>query len=100
MIHDHTAKQLISRNSNLMVPWYLMASFTYEHLNDIILTDGFYDNLCKELYDKWDDIEHRHKGCIDKEALLAGTGCMIKEYPEITKSAAKRLKEEQDDYEI
>lgn len=80
----------IELNSNLLVPYYLMSSYMY-YINDVnMFKDWEYDDICKKLYDEWDNVEHRHKHLIDKDSLKAGTGYYLKEadYPEMTKSAA------------
>lgn len=80
-------------NINMLVPYYLMYSYLYYEENESIVPDAEYDRICKTLYEKWNDIEHRHKNLIDKDTLLAGTGFQLK-YPEMVKGAAKRLMKE------
>ena len=79
-------------NKNMTVPWYLMASYLYYHLDESLITDGDYDALAKLLLENYDVIEHRHKYLISKEDLRAGS-CFIREdeFPEITKSTALHL---------
>ena len=75
---------------NSLVPWYLMASYLY-YLKDIsLLQDHEYDLVCKEILERWDNIDHSHKELISKDDLRAGTGFSLKEedYPAITKNAA------------
>jgi len=43
-------------------------------MNDPIIEDIEYDELCRELKEKWDNVEHYHKHLIDKQSLGAGTG--------------------------
>jgi hypothetical protein len=84
----------VTRDSpNLLVPWYLMSIYSYYHLDESLLGDDAYDMLCVRLDVLWDTIEHPHKHLVDRSALGAGTGFQIPEshYPEITKSAAKRI---------
>lgn len=64
-------------NPNMLVPWYLMASYAYYELDDPFFTDGTYDWLCKELDARWNEVEHRHKMRIDRGALAAGTGFQL-----------------------
>jgi len=80
MLFDDYAKPLIDAKPNLLVAWYLMASYAYYIEDDPILSDGFFDHICKELLAKWDTIEHMHKHLFTKEDLEAGT-CLIREYP-------------------
>ena len=65
-------------NPNMLVPYYLMHSYLYYEINDSIITDYEYDEICRELKDKWDNITHYHKHLIDVDALGAGTGYQIK----------------------
>ena len=81
---------------NLTVPWFLMASYLYyksEHQVGL-MEDYDFDQMCKFMYDNWDNVEHIHKYLIDKEALSAGTGFYIEEYPSITVMAATQLAKE------
>lgn len=72
------ATEVISANASMMVPWFLMLSYLY-YVHDISPTsDEFFDQLCKRLHSVFDDLEHRHKYMIDKDALRAGTGYYLK----------------------
>ena len=90
---DVTCQQLIESNHNLLVPWYLMASYLYYHEDVSLLSDSLYDRLCKQLDAEWDSIDHRHKRLVDRASLTAGTGYTIPrdDYPQMTRSCAKRL---------
>ena len=74
-------------NPNMLVPYYLMHSYIYYELNDSIITDYEYDELCKELKDKWEDIKHYHKHLVDVTALGAGTGYQVKYNQRIANAA-------------
>ena len=78
MLDDHAAK-LFAKNINLMVPWYLMASYAYYVQDDAIFSDGFFDEMGKTMLAVWDDIEHFHKEHISVVYLEAGT--FLGEYP-------------------
>jgi|TARA_R110002074_G_scaffold102277_1_gene221023 hypothetical protein len=65
-------------NPNMLVPYYLMHSYIYYEINDSIITDYEYDELCRELKDRWDSITHYHKHLVDVDALGAGTGYQVK----------------------
>jgi len=65
-------------NPNMLVPYYLMHSFIYYNMSDSIISDSEYDEICRELKDKWDSIEHYHKHLVDVDALGAGTGYQLK----------------------
>ncbi len=91
-LHDRLAKTAITHNVNMLVPWYLMASFAYYQLDTPVLTDGLFDDLCKQLDAAWDRITHRHKALIEREALAAGTCLLAREnYPAIVAGAVANL---------
>jgi NAD-dependent DNA ligase len=69
---------ICNTNPNMLVPYYLMHSYIYYEINDSIITDYEYDELCRELKDKWDMITHYHKHLVDVNALGAGTGYQLK----------------------
>jgi len=76
---DKQAQEIFDSNINMMVPWYLMASYAYYQEDDPILSDHFFDNMGKVMLDKWDSIEHFHKHLIGTMDLVAGT--YLGEYP-------------------
>jgi hypothetical protein len=78
MLDDHAAK-LFAKNINMMVPWYLMASYAYYVQDDAIFSDGFFDEMGKTMLAVWNDIEHFHKEHITKGDLEAGT--FLGKYP-------------------
>jgi hypothetical protein len=88
MIHpckplDAYARVCIAGTPGVIVSWWLMASFLY-YVRDIsLLTDAYYDELCRDLDTRWCEIEHQHKHLIDRAALDAGTGFYLTEdqYP-------------------
>ena len=79
-------------NRNLAVPWYLMTSYLYYHLDESLIEDHEYDSLANFLLENFDAIEHWHKQLISKEDLLAGS-CFLREdqFPLITKDTALHL---------
>lgn len=93
---DAKGRNLLEVNPNLLVPWFLMASYLYYHTNQSLLSDGYYDELSKELLSRWDQVEHRHKYLITKEDLIAGSLFTLKEeeYPEVCKATALLLAKE------
>ena len=67
---------------------YLMSSYLY--YNDslrIPYSDTEFDNICKELLSRWDELDHQHKYLCDEEMLRCGTGYSIK-FPLIVQSCA------------
>lgn len=93
---DAKGREITGSNPNLIVPWFLMASYLYYHTNRNLLSDGYYDELSKELLSRWDQIEHRHKHLITKDDLSAGSLYRLREeeYPMLVKAAALFLVEE------
>ena len=91
MLDNHAAK-LFADNINMMVPWYLVASYAYYQEDDAILSDGFFDDMGKTMLACWDDIEHFHKELISKDDLTAGT--YLGEYPERVKGGLLSVRQE------
>ena len=77
-------------NPNMLVPYYLMYSYAYYKENESLVSDTEYDDICKQIIEKWDNITHWHKSLLTLDALKAGTGYDI-EYPNRVISAAKLL---------
>lgn len=76
-----------------LIPWVLMASYAYYVLDKPLISDGVFDNACRELLEHWDQAEHRHKHLIDQDSLRSGSLFQLsdEDYPLITKYAARRL---------
>lgn len=89
---DHIARKKIDENINMSVPYYLMASMAYYKEDNPILTDTYFDELGKMMFDRWDEIERFHKHLISKEDLSAGT--YLGEYNERIKGGLKSLRKE------
>lgn len=87
---DAKGRELTGLSPDMIVPWFLMASYLYYHTNQSLLSDGYYDELSKELLSRWDQVEHRHKYLITKDDLIAGSLYRLKEeeYPMLVKAAA------------
>lgn len=68
---------------NLMIPWYLMASYAYYCHDLSLVSDATYDEMAKEMLQLWDSLEHEHKSLITTADLEAGTLYRLKEddYP-------------------
>ena len=90
MLDDHAAK-LFAKNINMMVPWYLMASYAYYEQDDAIFSDGFFDEMGKTMLAVWDEIDHFHKEYITKGDLQAGT--FLGEYPSRVEGGLASLRE-------
>jgi hypothetical protein len=90
MLDDHAAK-IFEKNINMMVPWYLMASYAYYIQDDAIFSDGFFDEMGKTMLACWNDIEHFHKDHISVDDLEAGT--FLGEYPSRVEGGLASLRE-------
>lgn len=90
MLYDQQCMDAIE-NPNMMVPWYLMAAYSYYEQDDPILSDGLFDALAKRMLECWDDIDHWHKDLITTEDLEAGT-LLARDFPERVKGAVKHLR--------
>ena len=90
MLDEHAAK-LFANNINMMVPWYLMASYAYYKQDDAIFSDGFFDDMGKTMLKCWDDIEHFHKEHISVGDLESGT--FLGEYPSRVEGGLASLRE-------
>lgn len=90
---DEYARQAIARHPNAIVSWWLMAAYLYYCTDEVLLTDGCFDELSRDMLARWETIEHEHKHLIDADALRAGTGFHLAErdYPRIVVGAATRL---------
>ena len=81
---------IISKNENMTIPYYLMASYAYYKEDDPILSDGVYDELAKRILDNWIFITHYHKDLIKLDDLSAGS--YLGEYPSIVIGALENLR--------
>lgn len=90
MYYEEDATMSIMADINMMIPWYLMSSYSYYVENDPIFSDQYYDNLAKNLLSNWDNVDHFHKSLISADDLTAGT--YLGEYPSRVKGALKSLR--------
>jgi NAD-dependent DNA ligase len=70
---ESQANKLIDRDINMIVPWYLLASYAYYVEDDPIFSDSFYDNLSRKFKEEWENINHFHRNLITLDDLSAGT---------------------------
>ena len=88
--YDTHAAMLFAENINMMVPYYLMASYAYYKEDDPIFSDGFFDAMGQTMLERWDDITHYHKFYITKSDLEAGT--FLGQYPTRIEGALRSLR--------
>ena len=74
----------------MIVPYYLMASYAYYKQDVPIFSDAFFDNICKTMKERWDDISHFHKEYIITGDLEAGT--FLGNYPTRVEVALRSLR--------
>lgn len=92
MTFNSIAKNTIKENKNMLVPYYLMASYAYYKEDDPLFTDALFDDMSKQMLNEWDDIEHFHKHLINKDDLAAGS--YLGEYPSIVEGAVNNFRKQ------
>lgn len=77
---------------NMLITWYLMASYAYYQKDANFISDYLFDRICRLIDQKWDMITHRHKRLVNREDMSAGT-CLLSEhlYPSIVVDSAYKL---------
>lgn len=58
-----------------------------------IISDGLFDEMSKDIADRWDSIQHQHKKIITREDLATGSLYRLAEedYPKMVRYAAQHL---------
>lgn len=92
-LFDGECRFVLGKSPNAIVAWWLIASYAYYHLDMPVISDDLYDQLAKEMLERWDEIEHPHKHLITRDHLRAGSlyDLAADDYPNITKGAASHL---------
>jgi len=88
---DKEFMDVTDRDIDMLVPWFLMASYAYDVQEEPILSDATYDKMLRRMIDNWDDINHPNKHYILKDDLE--TGKFRCEYPKRVKDAINTLKD-------
>ena len=70
-------QKAVESNPSMMIPWYLMACYTYEKLDVSILTDAYYDEMSRNMAIAWPNLTHRHKKLIGMTDLFKGSSLSI-----------------------
>ncbi len=90
--NDGIFEVALASSRNMLVPWYLIASWAYFVCDHPLLTDARFDQLCRELDAEWETVGHRHKDLVDRAWLSAGTcGLARTAYPASVRGAAAHL---------
>lgn len=76
-----------------VIPWWLMASYTYYIHDFSLLSDGLYDRIGVSIRVNWDRLEHYHKHLILPSDLEVGSLYRLKaeDYPMSIRGAAQHL---------
>jgi len=82
-------RERISSNANLLVPWWIMAAWTYEQGLDFI-SDGLFDEIAVRLDREWETIAHQHKHLLDR-ALLKSALAIGGNWPNLAIGTATKL---------
>lgn len=88
------AAESIASDPNMLVPWYLMASYLYYLRNSSIFTDAFYDQIRIRLGKELDEVnlDHRHAHLCIRGGGVSGVFMLTEDdYPGITKDTAIKL---------
>jgi DNA ligase (NAD+) len=69
-------------HANHLFQQYLIHSYRYYVMDDPIIPDTAYDQLCQQLLVEWLFVDHPDKSLTDSDALRAGTGYQLQfKYP-------------------
>ncbi len=91
-MHDTRCLDATLLNRNMLVPWWMMATYAYETF-DPILSDGAYDELCQQIELEFDDVVHYHKHMLDRTNLKGRLG-MTHPWPSRVVWAVYQLQQE------
>ena len=76
-MYDDICLQITQSQPNLLIPWFIMACVTYEQ-GEPILSDSVFDEISKQMIEKWDTLSHPDKECIEIGTLNKGSSIMLK----------------------
>lgn len=92
-MYDNHVRDLVWKNPNSAVPWFLMAGYSYDHVHEHLINDETWQWLCKFIDDNWEVIRHRHKWLIERDTLSTGSTFYLKldDYPGMVIGTAQGL---------
>ena len=68
-------------NPNMLLSFYLMASYAYYSLGRPMMSDMEFEEITKVLHERYEEVTHPHKDLVPKSALacprLRDRGCRI-----------------------
>lgn len=76
--HNVVSFDVDSLPPNMLIPFFLMASYAYYNRAMNMMPDNAFDALSGRVYREWDSIKHRHKHMVDRESCRA-TGVNLNE---------------------
>lgn len=91
--YDDQAIQAVWISQNMLVPWYLMASFAYYHRNCNLLSDDVFDAFCRRIDDVHPQLVHRHAHLIPLPSRSNAHALLEAAYPRIVRDTARMLAE-------
>jgi hypothetical protein len=60
----------IASNPNLLVPWWIMAAWTYDRVgSETLISDALFDEIAVRIDREWETITHWHKPLLDRRML-------------------------------
>lgn len=92
MFIDDRVEELVAKNINIAIPYYIMAAYAYYKEDDPIISDALFDRLSILILENFDSISHPHLKYITKDDLEAGT--YLGEYPKMAIDSLKLLRKE------
>ncbi len=84
-------EEIIAREANKLVSWYLIASYAYYKLDETIISDDLFDRICVRLLEEMWLLDHVNLDLVRPGDLEAGTGFRIKNYPLRVRVIAHKL---------
>lgn len=89
---DSKLEELVAKKGpNVLVPWFLCTSILYYYHDVSVISDSAFDEMCRQLDQRWNEIDHPDKKFISRDDLKAGTGFYLTpaQLPDKVLSAAK-----------
>jgi len=75
----------------MLIPWWLISSYAYYHLNISLITDYAFDFIGATIKKKYNQITHRHKYLVDIRSTQSAFYLAEQHYPMMVKGAATYL---------
>lgn len=92
---DDVAEKIIKKSENMLIPWYLLASYVYYKLGSTIISDACFDRIAKSLGKKFDSLTHMHKYLLEdiakSKTFNTGFDLPFDNFPKMIIGSAKHL---------